>query len=694
MESEDHVSLTTHVLDVEKLTWLAQDDGAGAISTFIGVTRDTFEGRKVISLEYEGYDRMALQAMRSICTKARQRWDLKKIVIQHKLGSCPVGHASVFIAVSSSHRREAIAACEYTIDTLKASVPIWKKEMYVPDSSTVSGEASSDATWKKNKEFEPKVPNALISAARTPKTDISVDGKATGSVNTERADNTKAAVKRFKDKMRKSACNTSASGEGRSLLRQLDDMWSSDPAIDEIGFVMDPSPDASLLLMDHKLGLPMGLLKPLFSYCTITFQALCEEKFRREADGSMEPRGPAPGDDEDLQPRSLHLKDLNMHLLSVTRGILVVRGDMPTALNMRKKILLEMQSVSAADEELRLLEALFTLHPKSPSGWQHRRWAIRFRQCLRANNGAKISNSMVVDGMWTDSDGDTVFNTEQLSIELQLCDLVNRRYKQNYYGWMHRLWTLRQNLKNTNASKFLDEEIAYTGKWLLQNTSDHCAVNYYVQVIVSSLKVVSAEQGWKSLINQLRFSKKILVERPGSEALWLLRRSILQVLLETLRSSARLTVCGDAEAFEERVDGDDLFLRVVSVDAGDSDGNENDIAFKILEDLFELLAAEDGQSADEATTTALHEFLLSELRFVQRCSTDISVWGFQKQRTMALRFSLYAIKAVLLGVLNCLFQRNRQDFALRILRRRCLIAVAGVRSRLAQEDCDRYYNDL
>ncbi|XP_010532728.1 PREDICTED: molybdopterin synthase catalytic subunit [Tarenaya hassleriana] len=115
---------------------------AGAIATFSGTTKDTFDGKAVLELRYEAYVPMATRCIGSICLAARSTWMLHKIAVAHRLGPVPVGETSVFIAVSAVHRADALEACKFLIDELKASVPIWKKEVYT------NGEV-----WKENTEF-------------------------------------------------------------------------------------------------------------------------------------------------------------------------------------------------------------------------------------------------------------------------------------------------------------------------------------------------------------------------------------------------------------------------------------------------------------------------------------------------------------------------------------------------------------
>ncbi|XP_046819375.1 molybdopterin synthase catalytic subunit isoform X1 [Vespa crabro] len=139
---KDFVRLEQKVLNVGEIVNLIVSPKCGAISTFVGTTRDNFENKKVIKLEYEAYEPMALKEMNNICAKIRSQWNIEHIAIYHRLGEVPVTEASVVIAVSSPHRQESLRAVEYAINTLKASVPIWKKEIYDIE----------EPKWKENKE--------------------------------------------------------------------------------------------------------------------------------------------------------------------------------------------------------------------------------------------------------------------------------------------------------------------------------------------------------------------------------------------------------------------------------------------------------------------------------------------------------------------------------------------------------------
>ncbi len=164
----DLVTLTDEKIALGAIASAVVCPTAGAIASFAGTTRDSFDGKRVCRLEaraaaqrptalsarvllslptcarcrqYEAHPTMAEREMRAICAAVRERWPVRHIAMVHRIGVVPVGEASVEIAVSSTHRREAIAAAAYAIDALKDRVPIWKKEVYDGD---------APATWKAN----------------------------------------------------------------------------------------------------------------------------------------------------------------------------------------------------------------------------------------------------------------------------------------------------------------------------------------------------------------------------------------------------------------------------------------------------------------------------------------------------------------------------------------------------------------
>ena len=118
-------------LSLERAADEVASDGAGAIATFVGTTRARSRGRDVIRLEYEAYEGMAEAEMERIASVLRDRHDVIDVAIHHRVGPVEIGETSVVIAVSAAHRAAAFDACREAIDTLKQTVPLWKKELYV-----------------------------------------------------------------------------------------------------------------------------------------------------------------------------------------------------------------------------------------------------------------------------------------------------------------------------------------------------------------------------------------------------------------------------------------------------------------------------------------------------------------------------------------------------------------------------------
>lgn len=134
------LKLSRNPISVSDVYKEVESPSCGGVSVFVGTTRDHFDGKLVVKLEYESYEEMALKEIQKICVKIRDKWDVNNIAIIHRLGEVPVGEIGVAIAISSTHRENAIKSVEFAIDNLKLTVPIWKKEVY--------GDGSS--SWKQN----------------------------------------------------------------------------------------------------------------------------------------------------------------------------------------------------------------------------------------------------------------------------------------------------------------------------------------------------------------------------------------------------------------------------------------------------------------------------------------------------------------------------------------------------------------
>jgi molybdopterin converting factor subunit 1 len=122
--------LSTKPLSLDAVVDEVRSADAGAIATFTGTTRLHSRGRRVLHLEYEAFEEMAEAEMARIAADLESRYELRGVAIHHRVGHVGIGETSVVIAVSAPHRADALAACRDAIDTLKETVPLWKKEVY------------------------------------------------------------------------------------------------------------------------------------------------------------------------------------------------------------------------------------------------------------------------------------------------------------------------------------------------------------------------------------------------------------------------------------------------------------------------------------------------------------------------------------------------------------------------------------
>ena len=136
---EPIIQLTRDPLDREALIDAVSSPDCGGIVVFEGVVRNHARGKQVRYLEYEVYEEMAREQMQAIVDEAKQRWGVERIAIAHRIGRLEIGEASVIIVVASAHRAEAFDASRYIIDTLKATVTIWKKEVTTTGEEWVEG---------------------------------------------------------------------------------------------------------------------------------------------------------------------------------------------------------------------------------------------------------------------------------------------------------------------------------------------------------------------------------------------------------------------------------------------------------------------------------------------------------------------------------------------------------------------------
>lgn len=124
------IKLSDYPLDETSCINRAFDPGCGGMAVFVGTVRNMTQGKKVVRLEFECYDAMALEALQKIAETAISKWDIKNIIVHHRTGILNIMDIAVIIVVNSAHRRDAFEACSFTIDSLKNTVPIWKKETF------------------------------------------------------------------------------------------------------------------------------------------------------------------------------------------------------------------------------------------------------------------------------------------------------------------------------------------------------------------------------------------------------------------------------------------------------------------------------------------------------------------------------------------------------------------------------------
>ena len=139
------VSIVKEAIDGAVLEAKVSADTNGAVCSFNGQVRRTSRGRDVAYLEYDAYVPMAEKMLRRIAEEAEMRWGCQ-VVIQHRIGRIALGECSVFVAVGSPHRVEAFAACRHCIDTLKETVPIWKREVCPDGSYWIEGEEAIEGS--------------------------------------------------------------------------------------------------------------------------------------------------------------------------------------------------------------------------------------------------------------------------------------------------------------------------------------------------------------------------------------------------------------------------------------------------------------------------------------------------------------------------------------------------------------------
>ena len=134
------IEIVDKPIEAEAIVAGMKAGGDGALCVFDGIVRDNTRGRKTLYLDYEAYREMALEQMRKLAAEAVTKFGVRDVAILHRLGRLMIGETSVLIVVASAHRGAAFDACRWVIDTLKKTVPIWKKETFVDGAIWADGE--------------------------------------------------------------------------------------------------------------------------------------------------------------------------------------------------------------------------------------------------------------------------------------------------------------------------------------------------------------------------------------------------------------------------------------------------------------------------------------------------------------------------------------------------------------------------
>ena len=146
----EHAHITTSEIKTASINAAIRKPEDGAVAGFDGTVRNNSRGRRTLYLEYSAYDRMALNKMEELARQALARFAIRDVRIVHRIGRLQIGETSVYIAVASAHRAAAFDACRWLIDTLKTTVPIWKKEYF-----------EDGAVWADGEPFPPEVPRVV-----------------------------------------------------------------------------------------------------------------------------------------------------------------------------------------------------------------------------------------------------------------------------------------------------------------------------------------------------------------------------------------------------------------------------------------------------------------------------------------------------------------------------------------------------
>ena len=129
-ESSIEIRISELPISIHRIEQSISAPECGGLAFFIGKVRQHTAGKKVLRLEFEAFESMAVKELQKIAQSIMEQWPVKRVAIYHRTGRLGIGETAVAIGIASPHRKEAFVACAYAIDTLKKTVPIWKKEVF------------------------------------------------------------------------------------------------------------------------------------------------------------------------------------------------------------------------------------------------------------------------------------------------------------------------------------------------------------------------------------------------------------------------------------------------------------------------------------------------------------------------------------------------------------------------------------
>ena len=382
--------------------------------------------------------------------------------------------------------------------------------------------------------------------------------------------------------------------------------------IDEVGITLDTNLPP-IFYTEGKLGLAKTILKPLFQYA---LESLYELKLHSEA--------------------CVDDVSISAHAISITRVVLLIKGDFPIAYDLRKRLIL--MGVLTTKDEISFTSLLYTRHPKCPSGWQHRRWCLQLGKPPNSNS----------------------LSLAEVETERELCKSMAEKHPKNYYAWVHRLWVLKYM-----SMYQLEDELFFTRDWLHAHVSDHSAVNHRIQVVrqitrqheTLSYIMATCNPGIPNLyvpFLELIFSEseQLVRSRPGHEALWCLRRSLLELLFVKVCTSLNdkdgnvsLHMLGKMGITREESSSFSWPLHGVDeIGRPPIDSSSTNQSFTMLNST--LRTSNSFICTKKDVLSWVLSLLAHEMRLVWGCVDDETAWDYAAQRAMATRYAAFLLDRV------------------------------------------------